>query len=127
VGPVTPVFDTNILIDYLNGFQEAARELARYPVAAISTVTWIEVMVGAEGEHEEKAIRSFLGQFQQVPVDQAVAEKALLLRRKHRIRLPDAIIWGTARSTGTLLITRNTNDFPEEEPDIRVPYRVQAA
>lgn len=119
-----PVFDTNILIDYLNGIAEAARELDRYPAAAISTITWMEVMHGAEGESEEKTLRSFLARFQQVAVDPAIAETAFLLRRRQRIRLPDAIIWATARRQGTLLITRDTKDFPEEEPDIRVPYRL---
>jgi predicted nucleic acid-binding protein len=124
MGSVIPVFDTNILIDYLNGIQEAVRELARYPAAAISTITWMEIMAGAEGEAEERTIRSFLRRFRQVSVDQAIAEAAFLLRRTHRIRLPDAIIWATARNEGTLLITRNTKEFPEEEPDIRVPYRL---
>jgi predicted nucleic acid-binding protein len=121
---VKPVLDTNILIDYLNGFPQAAQELARYPAAAISPVTWIEVMAGAAGDDEEKRLRAFLGRFHQVPVDRAVADTAVLLRRQHRIRLPDAIIWASACSGGTLLITRNTKDFPENEPDIRVPYRL---
>ncbi len=119
-----PVFDTNILIDYLNGFPQAAQELARYPAASISPVTWIEVMTGAAGDDEEKLLRAFLGRFKHVPVDRAVADAAFLLRRQHRIRVPDAIIWATARSEGTLLITRNTKDFPENEPDVRVPYRL---
>ena len=119
-----PVLDTNILIDYLNGYSQAAQELARYPAAVISGITWIEVMAGAVGDGEEKSLRSFLGRFSQIPLDRQVAEAALVLRRQYRIRLPDAIIWGTARSEGTLLITRNTKDFPEGEPDVRVPYRL---
>lgn len=119
-----PVLDTNVLIDYLNGFPQAAQELARYPAAAISPVTWIEVMAGAAGADEEQRLRSFLGRFEQVPVDRPVADAAFLLRRQHRIRLPDAVIWASARSRGTLLISRNTRDFPENEPDIRVPYRL---
>jgi predicted nucleic acid-binding protein len=118
-----PVFDTNILIDYLNGFDQAAQEIGRYPAATISPVTWIEVMAGA-APAEEAAVRAFLARFEQVPLNRAVAETALTLRRKHGIRLPDAIIWASARSQGTLLITRNTREFPEAEPDIRVPYRL---
>jgi hypothetical protein len=123
VGPVKPVFDTNILIDYLNGIRQSAQELARYPAAAISPVTWIEVMAGAKDD-EDGHIRSFLSGFEQVPLNRPVAEAALLLRRRYAIRLPDAIIWASARSQGTLLVTRNTKDFPEDEPDIRVPYRL---
>jgi predicted nucleic acid-binding protein len=121
---VTPVFDTNILIDYLNGVSLGAQEIARYPASSISLVTWIEVMAGAGDAAQETALRSFLGRFKLVPVGREVAEAALLLRRQHRLRLPDAIVWGTARSEGTLLITRDTKDFPEDEPDVRVPYRL---
>lgn len=40
------------------------------------------------------------------------------------MRLPDAIIWASAQSQGALLVTRNSNDYPPEEPGIRVPYRL---
>jgi predicted nucleic acid-binding protein len=124
VEEVRPVFDTNILIDYLNGHMQAVEEFARYPAATISPITWIEVMVGAKSESEENTLRSFLGRFKQIPLDRQVAEAAAMIRKQHRIRLPDAIIWGSARSEGTLLVTRNTDDFPEHEPDVRVPYRL---
>ena len=52
-----------------------------------------------------------------------VTEQAVALRREHRIRLPDAIIWATARASGALLVTRNTKDFPANDPGIRVPYQ----
>ncbi len=61
---------------------------------------------------------------QRSAVDRAVAESALELHRQYRIKTADAFIWGTARNAGTMLITRNTKDFPETEPDIRVPYTV---
>jgi predicted nucleic acid-binding protein len=121
---VRPVFDTNILIDYLNGYPQATQELARYTAAAISPITWIEVMAGAVGDGDETRLRAFLGRFAQIPINRQVAEAALVLSRQHRIRLPDAIIWGTARSEGTLLVTRNIRAFPEQEPDVRVPYRL---
>ena len=41
------LFDTCILIDYLRGLAPARAELDRFPEAAISIVTWMEVMVGA--------------------------------------------------------------------------------
>ncbi len=37
-------------------------------------------------------------------------------------RLPDAIIWATAREASALLVTRNTKDFPADVPGVRVPY-----
>jgi len=40
-----------------------------------------------------------------------IAEKTYLLRREHRIKLPDAIIAATALANQFTLITRNTTDF----------------
>ena len=45
---VKALFDTNILVDYLNAVPEARTELQRYTERAISIITWMEVMVGAE-------------------------------------------------------------------------------
>ena len=44
--------------------------------------------------------------------------------RDHRLRLPDAIIWATARVAGAVLVTRNTKDVPAGDPAVRVPYSV---
>ena len=41
------VFDTNIVIDALNGVSEADAEYGRYERVMISRVTWMEVLVGA--------------------------------------------------------------------------------
>lgn len=117
------VFDTNVLVDYLNGRAPAKAELALYERPAISTITWIEVMVGAR-PGEDDTLRSFLDGFEQVPVDSAVAEAAVDIRRHHRIRLSDAIIWAAAQTRDALLVTRNERDFPADHPGVRVPYRL---
>src|SRR4051812_18779466 len=117
-----PVFDTNILIDFLAGHPAARQELGRYPAQRISIMTWMEVMVGVKSKDEEVSVRQFLNAFETVPLTEAIAERAVLLRRQHRIRLPDAIIWASAKCTESLLITRDTRDYSANEPDIRVPY-----
>ena len=58
------------------------------------------------------------------PFDLEVADIARRLRRQYRMRLPDAAIWAMARAKATLLITRNTKDYPNGEPDIRFRYRL---
>lgn len=115
------LFDTNILIDYLNGIEAAKAEINRYPHMTISIVTWMEVMVGAKPD-EEVSIRRFLSRFELIPVSANIAEQAVKIRRNTRIRLPDAIIRASAEVEHALLISRNTKDFPEGEPWVRVPY-----
>lgn len=118
------LLDTNILIDYLNGIAPARQEVARYDDASISAITWMEVMVGAAGNEEAAQLRAFLSGFRLVPIDDAVSERAVGIRRRHRMRLPDAIIWASARRIEGLLVTRNTRDFPSDDPGVRVPYQV---
>ena len=120
---VKALFDANILVDYLNAVPQARTELQRYSEKAVSIITWMEVMVGAN-RALETATRSFLSGFEIVAVDQPIAERAVSLRRNHRIKLPDAVIWATAQTHAMLLVTRNTKDFPEGDPGVRAPYRL---
>ena len=120
---VSVLFDTNILIDYLNGIEQAKIELDKYSDKAISLITWMEVMVGASPETEE-ILRIFLNGFVNLPIDERVCQLAVTLRKDYRIKLPDAIVWATALVGKRMLITRNTKDFSEDEPGIRVPYQI---
>ena len=117
------VFDTNIVIDALNGLSKADAEYGQYERVLISRVTWMEVLVGAQDD--DVRLRDFLEtHFEIIPLDLAVAETAVQLRRAHRIRLPDAIIWATAQTRQAVLVSRNTKDFNPEWDGIRVPYVV---
>ena len=118
------LFDTSLLIDYLNAVPEAAAEIERYEDGAISIITWIEVMVGATASTRE-ALRTFVNSFDVIQIDNGIAERAVALRQERRLKLPDAIIWATARQSSRLLVTRNTKDFPAGEPDVRHPYRLE--
>ena len=118
------LFDTNILIDYLSGIDLARDEIARHDVALISAITWMEVMAGAKPA-EEQTLRLFLKRFRVVAVDEAVMETTVAIRREHGVKLPDAIIWATARREYALLVTRDQKAFPRSLPDVRVPYQVQ--
>jgi len=118
------LFDTNILIDYLNGIEVAKHELSLYEHVSISSITWMEVLIGAVNQEEEIKLRAFLSQFTMLPVDMDVSEKAVELRRQYRMRLPDAIIWATAVCDSSLLVTRNTRDFPADHPGVRAPYHL---
>jgi predicted nucleic acid-binding protein len=118
----TPVlFDTNILIDYLRGIPRARAECGRHSDRAVSIISWMEVMAGSTVANEADA-RSFLLNFYTLPLGADVAERAFLLRRSSRMKLPDAIIQATAEGAGRVLITRNTRDLPASTPGVRIPY-----
>jgi hypothetical protein len=117
------LFDTNILIDFLNGIPQARREIKRHPDRAISVISWMEVMAGASPDNEQETAL-FLGTFQIIPVTSAIADSAVAIRRQKKLKLPDAIILATAQVEKRLLLTRNTRDFPPNPALIRIPYQL---
>jgi hypothetical protein len=118
---VKVLFDTHILIDYLNGIPQARDEIARYSDKAISLITWMEVLVGATPQ-TEIAIKSFLNDFLTLAIDKTVSEIAVNIRQRRKVKLPDAIVWATALANGRILVSRNTKNFASDEPGVRVPY-----
>jgi predicted nucleic acid-binding protein len=106
------VFDTNILIDLFNNRVEAADAIDRTAShRAISLITWMEVMVGARKYGHEVKTAAVMSAFEVIDVTREIAERSVLLRERHGMKLPDAIILATAQSRNCPLISRNTKDF----------------
>lgn len=118
------VFDSNILIDYLNHVPQARQELLSFQEAAISVISWIEVMAGAANAWEERDARRLLQGFTVIEIDDAIRETTVIIRRDRRMRLPDAIILATAETRDLPLVTRNAKDFNPADPRIRIPYQL---
>ena len=117
------LFDTNILIDYLNGYNEAKLIIEQYQNPQISIITKIEILVGAT-ESDNDILREFLHSFSVIALNEEIAEIAVKIRQENKVKLPDAIIWASAKYKNSLLITRNTKDFSIHSPDIKIPYNI---
>jgi len=117
------LIDSDVLLDFLEGYAPAAREIGRYRECCISIISWMEVLAGARTESDEDVRRGFLAHFRIVPLTARIAEEAVALRRRHRLKLPDAIIWASAIGENCLLVSRNTKDFPAKQAGVRFPYR----
>ena len=120
---VKVLFDTNILLDHLKGIPAAQKEIARYPDAAISIVTKIEVLVGV-GPKIEDDVRAYLNSFRIIPLDDAISERAIELRRTRKLKLADAIIFASAQENDCLFLTRDAKDFPPDGTGIDIPYKL---
>lgn len=119
---MTGCFDTNIVIDLLSAFPPALAEARNYTEVVISRITWVEVLVGAPDAPTQQRWESFLARFRLVEMDEAVCREAIGLRKHQRLKLPDALIFASARHHGCPFVTRNTRDFPPGTPGVRVPY-----
>ena len=118
------VFDTNILIDLLSGVIEANNELGRYSQVAISRISWIEVLTGVRDAEDQNRVESLLAFFEMIELDEAVSRQAIELRKQYRLKVPDSIVFASAKLRGSILVTRDLNDFPAGDPGIRVPYEI---
>lgn len=116
------LLDSNILIDYLRGLPPAIEAVKKYDDAAISVVSWIEVIAGGPDPAANREIESFLNHWPVLDFGGNAARVAADLRRTLKLRLPDAMILAAAKVDNRVLVTRNTKDFKPDWPDIVVPY-----
>lgn len=115
-------FDSNILIDALNGSERARAELERVDRRWISRITWIEIMSKAT-PGTERVMEAFFADFLIDEISLPISRRAAELRRERSgLKLPDAVILASAQVNHRILVTRNTKDFPVKMPGIRVPY-----
>lgn len=115
-------FDSNILIDSLNGDRRAKIELLQVERRWISRITWIEVMSKASPA-DEAMMGEFFADFDLEEVTVPIARRAASLRfDRPKLKLPDAVIHASALLGERVLVTRNTKDFPADMPGIRIPY-----
>jgi predicted nucleic acid-binding protein len=111
------LLDTNVVIDAFAGRADTVKAIASARAAALewigySAVTRLEVL-GFPGltDADELGLRNLLGQFSEAPIDAAVIERAIEIRRSVRIKIPDALVAATALIYEATLITRNAVDF----------------
>jgi predicted nucleic acid-binding protein len=123
VQAVKILLDSVIVIDHLNGIEEATRYLERHAGrAAISVITRAEVLAGTKPRAVAR-VRRLLELFPNLAITAEIADRAAALRRKHRWKLPDAFQAALAKHHRMRLATRDTRDFrPSAHRFVIVPY-----
>ena len=111
------LLDSNVIIDHLNGVREAtAFILKNARTLGISAITKIEVLGFAfPTVKAETAAEDLITSMITIGISANIVEKTIPLRKKVRIKIPDAIIASTAICNDLVLVTRNTADFKDVE------------
>jgi predicted nucleic acid-binding protein len=106
------LLDSNILIYGASGEHPALDAILDRTDLAAASVKRIETL-GFHGlsEIERHWLETAFARMQILPLDDAVSERAILLRQESRMHLADAIIAATALVHGLPLVTRNGDDF----------------
>ena len=94
-------------------------------VPFISVVTKIEVLGYNAPQQHYKLLTDFMNDATVLDLSTLVVDAAIEIRKKHKTKLPDAIIAATALVYDFILITRNTADFKNIDGiNILDPYSI---
>lgn len=113
------LLDSNILIYLSKKKLEFEKVASPDDEMFISVITYMEVMgYQFSNNNEEKFIDKLCSNLPVIDLDANIVEKVIQIRRKNKIKLPDAIILATAIDNNLQLITANIDDFSNIEPDL---------
>ncbi len=123
------LFDTNILIDHMQGIAKASEFLNRTKegkIGYVSTVTEAELFAGKDIEPASiEIVDETLSLFWKIELSSGIARTAGLIRRQYGLKLADAAIAATALTAGYKLVTRNVSDFKRISGlELEEPYKI---
>ena len=122
------LIDSNIFIYYFNGETKVKPIIDKIRnkeiIGHYSTISYIEILCyPVLTKSEENKIKHFLHGLVHVDLEDNIVEKAIKLRKKYKVKLPDAIIAASAIVKKLQLVTRNVKDFENiNELDIWSPF-----
>jgi predicted nucleic acid-binding protein len=112
------LLDTNTVIDFCNSkLPLNAKNFLISIEPIISVISNIEMFASSKiPEREIKTLQEFI-EIATIydKIDAKIIAKSIEIRQKYKIKLPDAIIAGTALANNLTLITRNISDFGDIE------------
>jgi len=113
------LLDTNIIIYYLNGDKKAIDFIDKnLKKSAISSITYLEILVFPYDEKEDREVRDFLELFKIYDIEKKILDIAIETYRKKKVKIADNIIGSTAKLYDLTLVTRNVDDFRNMELNI---------
>ncbi|NOU21951.1 MAG: type II toxin-antitoxin system VapC family toxin [Methyloglobulus sp.] len=120
------LIDTDVLIDFLRGLEQAKDFIASLPEQAyVSAITVAELHVGVRNGKERAVLTEFLDTLDTIALDAETAANGGLLRRdygkSHGVGLNDALIAATAINKRLQLVTLNEKHYPMVK-NLLLPY-----
>ncbi len=100
------MLDTNVVLYFLGGRLVAPLPAGKYFVSVITEIE--SLSYSPISASEEAQIRNFMANITVVAIEVKIKELTIALRKKYRLRLPDAIIAATAQSLNAILLTNDS-------------------
>jgi predicted nucleic acid-binding protein len=106
------IFDTNIVIYLSKKLLAPEKVFTENIMYSISIISKMELLGYAFNSNlEENYISELIDSLNIVPLNDAVVNMTISIRKNNRIKLPDAIIYATAQVMNGKLLTNNISDF----------------
>jgi predicted nucleic acid-binding protein len=113
----TMLVDTDVLIDFLRGYNKAISFIEKFSSQIIlSPIVVAELYAGVKGTDELAVLDNFIAQFRVVPITSKIAKAGGLYKRdfnkSHGVGLADTILAATAENEKAELKTLNVKHYP---------------
>ncbi|MFB9842468.1 type II toxin-antitoxin system VapC family toxin [Mucilaginibacter ginsenosidivorans] len=109
------VIDSNAVIDYLSGQMPDSGMAFMNNIVndtpVVSVITQIEVLGFNNPAEIETLLNGFIEDSLVIPLNDEIVRNTIEIRKKSKIKTPDAIIAATSIALNYTLVTRNTHDF----------------
>lgn len=111
------ILDTDVLISYLRGNENAYKLIHSLDKFCISSVTYMELVQGMRNKDELRALQKTLKQWgvKTIYINEEISSRALFYMEEyflsHSMQLADSLIASTAITYGMKLITANDKHY----------------
>ncbi len=121
------LIDTDVIIWYMRGNEQARDFLDANPRFHLSAITYMELVQGMRNKNELRALRRALKNWKAeiIYINEEISSKAIFYVEQHylshSVQLADALIAATAVSYGLTLLTGNDKHYKIiQEADLKV-------
>jgi predicted nucleic acid-binding protein len=113
------LMDTSAVIKFLNeSFPRDSLELLDKILdedCVISFITQIELLAWDKPDEVLEVFKEFIAGSEILGIDQSIIERTIEIRKKSKIKVPDALIAATAIENNFTLVSDNDKDFKKVE------------
>ena len=125
------IFDTDVLIWYLRGYQKARRfiEDVAHERRALSSLTFMELLQVCRNQQEGRQLKAFISENISLLIhpDEIICRRAIALLEQyafsHGLRVVDTIIAASALETASSLATANVKHYRVVAPLNLIQFR----
>jgi len=106
------VLDTNIIIYLSKKLLQTSKVFVADTTYFLSVISKMELLgYPFQNKIEEEYLLEIIDSMIIVPLSEDIVNLTIGLRKKHKVKLPDAIIYATAQKLKAKLLTNNISDF----------------